>query len=117
MSDSTLSLPTVLSPELNQAIVSGKVRGTVKFFNDRRSPRAIFTLVQRNGQRFCIKATQAGVIAVARGLSHDVEVMILGEFFPMEEPGVGVLAKTITKIFPPSTAMDSAKDVRSPVSE
>ena len=108
MSDTTLSIPTdtlLLSSELNQALLSGKVRGTVKFFDDRRSPRVIFTLVQRNGQRFLIKATQANVIAVARVLVNDVKVMIVGEFFPLEEPGVGVLAENITLLLSPSSAI------------
>jgi len=96
------------APEFNQAIVSGKVRGAVRFFDDRRRPRVIFTLVQRTGQCFFIKATQANVIAVARVLAPETVVMIIGKFFPMNEHGVGVLAENISPLLPSLTAPISA---------
>ena len=114
MSDSTLSTSAntllLAAPEFNQAIVSGKVFGTVKFFDDRRSPRVVFTLAQRNKKRFFyIKVTEASVIAVARGLAKDTEVMIIGEVFQMEESGIGVLAKTIMIFLSPS-AVDKDRE-------
>ena len=112
MSDSTLSISTgtvlLAAPEFNQALLSGKVRGTVKFLDDRDRPRVIFTLVQRTGQRFFIKATQASVIAIAKMLSPETDVMIIGKFFPMNEHGVGVLAENISPLLPSLSATISA---------